>query len=332
MNPNFPFTDAIDEQIRSLGEDALVERIREVLGDRSPPAPEGIGDDCAAVPVNPQDDRILLTIDSLTWGIHFDVTASAAEAGAKLLKRNLSDIAAMAGRPRCALLNLQCGPDLRIEWLLGFVRGLADCARAWKVMVVGGDVSGLAPETFSASVALVGGSVVPLTRSTARVGDRVWVTGTLGGSLAGHHLHFTPRLKEAVFLAQHAIPTSMMDISDGIGTDLPRLIPEGTAVRLDAEALPLSPVTGTEPIPIRRQRALFDGEDYELLFTTASAAGTDWVENFRRAFPQTPVTLIGIVIERPDGSPALIWKDGDPVTGSSFAHFNPLNHDRGNDC
>lgn len=309
------------EQICSLGEDALVRQIRTCLGDRSPPAPEGIGDDCAAVPVHAHDDRILLTIDSLTWKIHFDDTATAAEAGAKLLKRNLSDIAAMAGRPRYALLNLQSGPDLRTAWLLDFVGGLADCAREWDVMVVGGDVSGLAHGTFSASVTLVGGSVVPLTRSTARIGDLVWVTGTLGGSLSGHHLHFTPRLKEAIFLAHHAVPTSMMDVSDGIGSDLPRLIPEGTAARIDRTRLPLSPSTVGDPINVREKRALFDGEDYELVFTTAQGADSIWVKDFESTFPNVPITRIGEVIDLPPSAASLVWETGEPVSGTAFEHF-----------
>lgn len=323
MNSNNPFSPIPGEQISSLGEDVLVRKIRSCLGDRSPPAPEGIGDDCAAVPVHSDDDRILLTIDSLTWGIHFDSTATAAEAGAKLLKRNLSDIAAMAGRPRYGLLNLQSGPDLRIEWLLDFICGLADCARQWQVMIVGGDVSGLAPGNFSASVTLVGGSVVPLTRSTAGIGDAVWVTGMLGGSLSGHHLHFTPRLKEAVFLAHRAAPTSMMDVSDGLGADLPRLIPDRTGVRLYRNRLPLSAATAGLAPEVRQHRALFDGEDYELVFTTADGADLGWVRAFSDAFPEVAITRIGEVFADPPTSDILLWEDGTPAVGASFRHFEP---------
>ena len=114
------FTENKSISISSLGETKLIAQIRRWLGDVTPPSPEGMGDDCAVVSV-PQGKQIL-TSDSLSYGQHFDHNIDPKDAGAKLIKRNLSDIAAMGGNPSHALLTLLCGGDLHLEWLFEFIK------------------------------------------------------------------------------------------------------------------------------------------------------------------------------------------------------------------
>ncbi|MGF1530204.1 MAG: thiamine-monophosphate kinase [Puniceicoccaceae bacterium] len=321
IDPHFPFSQEVLPTIASLSEDALLARIRQQLGDRTPPAPQGMGDDCASLSLSPNPGVLLLTTDSLTWGIHFDASASPQAAGAKLLKRNLSDIAAMAGTPAHALLNLQSGPDLRIDWLESFIEGLAASAREWEVSIVGGDLSSLPHGIFTASLTLVGFSEKPVTRSTASIGDSLYVTGHLGGSLHGHHLSFTPRVAEASWLAANAPLTALMDLSDGLGTDLPRMLQLFQRARLDPATIPLSPTTQEMTLPERLQSALFDGEDYELLFT-APAADQSWLNPFQAQFPCLPVTCIGFIdTATEEESGRLFWQDGGLCEGEGFRHF-----------
>ncbi len=283
-----PFTERNADSVASLGEEKLIAAIRRWLGSTSPKAPFGIGDDCAVLPASrgPQ----LITVDPVIYPRHFNDTMPPRAAGEKLLKRNLSDLAAMGGRPTAAVLALTLSPRTRLDWLEPFYRSLAAQARAYRVPIVGGDISEGDPDALAASLTLLGEATGPrvVTRTGARSGDLIFVTGVLGGSLAsGHHYRFTPRLKEGAWLARRGEVRAMMDISDGLAKDLHALTPRGTVPALDALAIPCR-----EGCDVRA--ALTDGEDYELVF--ALAAGTD-VDRFgqawRRAFPRTPLTQIG---------------------------------------
>jgi thiamine-monophosphate kinase len=289
--------------VASLGEAALIARIRGWLGRASPAPPAGIGDDCAVI--RPARGRELLTVDPVIHGVHFDSRVPPGEVGAKLLKRNLSDIAAMGGRPMAAVVALALDARVSLAWLEGFYRGLARESLRHAVPVVGGDVARL-PGAFVATLALAGeapGRV--LTRSGARVGDAIYVTGVLGRSLAsGHHRRFEPRLAQGAWLAGRREVRSMMDVSDGLAKDLACLTPLGAQAAL-AGAL----------IPRRRgaslREALCDGEDYELLFC-ASAGGRRGAleESWHRAFPRTRLTHIG-TFERAGALPAGALALGD---------------------
>jgi thiamine-monophosphate kinase len=272
--------------VSSLGEAELIRAIRRWLGKASPAAPAGIGDDCAVLGASRR--KLLLTVDPVIRGVHFDGRTPARAAGAKLLKRNLSDIAAMGGRPRAAVVSLALDGDLPVRWLREFYRGLAAVGRRHKVPIVGGDVARL-PGGFVATLALVGeapGRV--LTRSGSRAGDWIYVTGSLGRSLAsGHHLSFDPRLAEGAWLAGRNEVRALMDVSDGLAKDLAALTPRGSEPALLAELLPRRPRATV-------REALCDGEDYELLFSVASRAGHGTLlRAWRRAFPRTRLTCIG---------------------------------------
>ena len=290
-----PFTATPAESVRSLGELGLIAAIRRWLRTASPPSPFGIGDDCAVLPASRH--RQLVTVDPVVYGEHFDDSIPPRAVAAKLLKRNLSDIAAMGGRPRAAVIALALDETVSTRWLEQFYRGLAATARTYAVTIVGGDMTrqkgGLA-----ATLTLIGEVNGPrvLTRKGAKTGDWIFVTGTLGGSILGHHHRFTPRMAEGAWLAARREVRSLMDISDGLAKDLPALTPTAAVPSLCPPAIPISAAARTLARRDGRSalaHALSDGEDFELLFSVAARADraaleTAWLKKFR-----TRLTCIG---------------------------------------
>jgi len=291
-----PFTSSRADSVIAHGELALIAMIRRWLGDASPRSPFGIGDDCAVIP--PTKNQQLVTTDPVIYGQHFDDGVPPRAVGAKLLKRNLSDIAAMGGRPGAAVVSLALAPDTSVTWLRGFYRGLADCARRHGVKIVGGDITQGPKGFFGAFLTLHGESTGQrvVTRSGAREGDAIFVTGRLGGSRAGHHYKFTPRLAEGAWLARQKDVVAMMDVSDGIAKDIQALTPKGLIASIWP---PVIPVSAAARAAARKSHlpawvhALTDGEDYELL--AVISAKTDTVEFTMRWFNQfdTPLQPIG---------------------------------------
>jgi thiamine-monophosphate kinase len=290
-----PFTDKPSEAVSSLGELKLIAAIRRWLGDTSPATPFGIGDDCAVLPASSRQQ--LVTVDPVIYGKHFDDSMSPRAVGEKLLKRNLSDIAAMGGRPRAAVVALALDAKISTRWLATFYRGLASAARRHGVSIVGGDIAHQ-PGGFAATLTLIGEASTDrvLTRHGAKNGDWIYVTGTLGGSLLGHHHKFTPRLDEGRWLATRAEVRSMMDLSDGLAKDLAALAPQGAIPALEAAAIPLSAAarrlahtSGHTAL----HHALADGEDYELLFTLASRADRAAFESLWKQKFKTRLSCIG---------------------------------------
>jgi thiamine-monophosphate kinase len=272
--------------VAAWGEERLITAIRGWLGNVAPPAPRGMGDDCAVLPSSRSQQ--LLTVDPVILGRHFDETTPPAQVGAKLLKRNVSDIAAMGGRPRFAVIALTLDRRLSRRWLAQFHRGLAAAARRFGIEVVGGDVA--QGKGFSASLTLLGiaTSERVLTRRGARRGDHIFVTGVLGGSLkSGHHWRFTPRLAEGAWLVRQPEVRSMMDVSDGLAKDLHALEPANAEAAIEAHALPIR-------AGATLRQALSEGEDYELVFTVGAAVDpADFGTRWRRCFPRTRLSRIG---------------------------------------
>jgi thiamine-monophosphate kinase len=261
--------------------------IRRWLGPASPRTPFGIGDDCAVLPA--ARGRQLITVDPVIYRRHFDDTIPPRAVGAKLLKRNLSDLAAMGGRPTAAVLGLTLDARVSIIWLREFYRGLAACARRYQVPIVGGDIA-QADGVIAASLTLLGrpaGARV-VTRTGARLGDFIYVTGVLGGSRrSGHHHAFVPRLAEGAWLARQPGVRAMMDLSDGLAKDLHALTPRGAAAALAPTALP-------RRAGANLRAALADGEDYELVFALAARSDQPTLTRaWHRAFPRTRLTCIG---------------------------------------
>src|ERR1051325_2648849 len=186
-----------------MNEFELIGRLtRSLPGDES--GIVGAGDDCAALDVGLGDRWLVLKSDAIVEGVHFDSTASPEKIGHKALGRCLSDIAAMAGTPAAALITLGLPKEFDVARVEGIYSGLKATARRYGVAIVGGETT-TSPERMFLSVALTG--FVPrdraVLRSGAKPGDAIFVTGTLGGSLAGKHFEFDPRLKEARWLAEH---------------------------------------------------------------------------------------------------------------------------------
>lgn len=272
---------------------ALIEWIRRRTVTR-PEVLIGIGDD-ASVLQGPQGRNWITTVDVLTEGVHFDLAAASPElVGRKAMNANVSDIAAMAGEPVAAFIGIVL-PRSRGRLLAEAIyAGLFDAARQWNVTLAGGDTNSWdGPLVISVTLMGLTTGQGAVTRSGGKPGDWLFVTGALGGSLmSGRHLTFTPRVNEAIALHRSVSLTSMLDISDGLASDLFHLLDEShVGARLDGDAVPIhEDVPSALPADVRLGRALNDGEDFELLFTVSP---DDGVRLLRESPCGTPLTKIG---------------------------------------
>lgn len=249
--------------LSELGENATLRRILPLL-----PANDqlltGPGDDCAVVTRDSEWDSLLKT-DVVVENLHFTPDTDPELIGRKALARAVSDIAAMGGIPEHALITLLCHPSRPVELLEGIYRGMGALARQFGISLAGGETSGLPYDGLVINVALTGrvehGQAI--LRSGGSPGDLIFVSGVLGGSFpSGWHLVFEPRVELARGLLEAGIrPSAMMDLSDGLGTDLPRLAAaSGCGFEIDESKLPCRPGFST-------RAAVSHGEDYELLMT-----------------------------------------------------------------
>ena len=280
--------------IRDIGEFGLIAQIRRQLRSRH------IGDDCAVLPGTTAGRRLLYTCDPVVEGVHFLPTTPARQVGWKAMARNLSDIAAMSGQPRWAVVSLGLRADTSARYVRELYTGMTAVARRFGCEIVGGDTTHVRREQFVV-VTLIGEVERNrlVLRSGAKPGDTVFVTGKLGGSRAGKHLRFIPRIREARWLTQHFRIHAMMDISDGLASDLQRLV-ESSHVGFDICSRQV-PRTGS------LRAALTDGEDFELLFTVSlRTAG-----KLRKKFYE-----IGRVIAKP-----VVLLDGQQLTKKGYDHF-----------
>jgi thiamine-monophosphate kinase len=303
------------------GEFGLIAEIRRAAG-ASAAVPLGIGDDCALVAASPAG--VLVTTDLLLEGRHFLLGETTPEAvGYKALAVNLSDIAAMAGRPRAAFVAVGLPRGRAPAIARGLLAGMLPLAERFGVTLAGGDTNAW-DGPLVVGVTLVGEPVPPgaVRRGGARAGDAVYVTGPLGGSLLGRHLRPEPRIVEALALHAAVPLRSMIDLSDGLSSDLAHILEEsgGLGATLDAAAIPvhadavrMAARSGREPLA----HALDDGEDFELCFTVDPEAA-------RRleASPPAGVTLhrVGTI----DAEPGLRLRRGgvvDALPRGGFDHF-----------
>ena len=317
-----PFTENPEESFKHLGEAGLLRLIKQRLGDVLPPAPAGMGDDCAVLPHTP---RTLVTIDPVVYGKHFDDSVAPAGAAAKLIKRNLSDIAAMGGLPLEGFLGWLVPPKTAICWLETFVDGLADTCRQYGITLNGGDIAG-SNKDLAISLTLTGYAERPVLRGKAKAGDHLFVTGELGGSILGKHLHFEPRLGEGQWLANHEDVISMIDLSDGLAKDLPNLLanPQTNSIALNLVSLPIADAAkqlSAQSGQPAWQHALTDGEDYELAFALKSNADIDnFVADWSRRF-ETPLSQVGTV--EAQSKNGILY---DQNTGNSLANLKGYWH------
>lgn len=240
----------------------------------------GLGHDVAAVRVTggrgeAADDAgggvAVLTTDVLVGGVHFDAAATPEEIAYKALAINISDLAAAAAHPLGFLIGAVLPRPVERALFDGLMRGFARAAGELGCPCLGGDTN-TADGPLVLSVTAVGepGPMGVVSRAGARVGDLLSVTGPLGGSLAGRHLRPRPRVSEALALAEAGVPHAMMDLSDGLSRDLPRLCrASGVGARIDAAHLPLHADARGTPARTPLEQGLHDGEDFELLLSHA---------------------------------------------------------------
>lgn len=322
-----PFTKHKIDSVAHYGEVKLLKKIKQWLGKATPEAPQGIGDDCAVFSIEPLPHH-LITTDSLVYGYHFDDKIGPIAAGAKLLKRSLSDIAAMGGTPDIAVVTLMLPGHTSIHWLASFYAGLKKTAIEYKVSIVGGDLSESKTDLV-AVLTLTGHAAQPLTRTGAQIGNEIWVTGTLGGSITEKQYAFSPRLKEGQWLAQKNEVTAMMDLTDGLTKDLLELTPCGCGAELDIEALPISKAAlllSQKSDKTPQEHALSDGEDYELLFTTIPLPESEktFIAQWKKDY-SLPLTKIGTIQKKETQATGVIWDHTthQPISNhKGFEHFN----------
>lgn len=251
--------------LSEVGEDRLVEELIQILDNTQQERRDvrvGAGDDCAVIAQPGGEEDLLFKTDAVIEGVHYRPEEDPFAVGAKALKRVVSDVAAMGGKPTHALVTVACSAEVQVDYMRTFYRGLVGAARGFGVAVVGGDTAGLPERSANVfTVSLIG--TVPsgkaVLRSGASIGDALYVTGKLGGSLSsGRHLSFEPRIEAGSWLRTQRV-SAMMDLSDGLGTDLPRMAgASGCGFVIDHDLLPLHPGSSVED-------AIGNGEDYELL-------------------------------------------------------------------
>jgi thiamine-monophosphate kinase len=287
----------------------------------------GPGDDCAVLDLGLPDRLMLFKTDAVVEGVHFTTAAPPEKIGHKALGRCLSDIAAMAGTPIAALVTLGLPRNFDAAFVEAIYAGMSALARRHEVAIVGGETT-VNPNRIFLSVAVLGsvGRGKAVLRSGAEPGDAIFVTGDLGGSLAGKHLDFEPRLIEARWLAQHFPVRAMIDVSDGLAGDLRHIL---KASRVGAELL-------ASAIPISREArraakaesaakppllaALTDGEDFELLFTVPGRDAVPLLDAWKKEFSKVALSCIGKITA---GETINIRdrKGVRPLTAHGYVHF-----------
>ena len=309
-----------------MNEFELIRRLTRAL-PTNPSVVVGAGDDCAVLDAGVPDRLLLFKTDAVVEGVHFTAAAAPEKIGHKALARCLSDIAAMAGTPSAAVVTIGLPRDFSPELVEAIYVGLNALARRHQVAVVGGETT-TNPGGLFISVALLGW--VPrgkgVLRSGAEAGDAIFVTGELGGSLAGKHLEFEPRLAEARWLAQEVSLHAMLDISDGLAGDLRHILTAsrvgaellGTAIPISREARRAAKAAPSTKPPLLA--ALTDGEDFELLFTVASRDAVPLFDAWRKQFPGLALTCIG-KIKAGEEITIRDKQDVRPFTAHGYEHF-----------
>ena len=304
----------------SLRETELIQRLTQDLPADSSVL-TGPGDDCAVLDWG--GSKLLFKTDAIVEGIHFDRDTPPKAIGRKALARALSDIAAMSGTPTHALITLGVHAEMDPSLIEAVYQGLRDCAREHHINIVGGETTSLPQLTLS--ISLIGNASKPILRTGSAVGDAIFVSGELGGSLAGHHLNFTPRLKEARWLSDQDIVHAMIDLSDGLATDLRHLLSDQTGAELLTRALPIRRAAKEQARDNPSGKtallaALTDGEDYELLFTVSSKDAVPLLDGWKSAFPETPLHCIGKITDQP-GIALRDDKGVKPLTLHGYDHL-----------
>lgn len=312
-----------------MTEFGFIAQIQSLFADLPPNGFEGIGDDCAVLPIG-NGESLVFTADMLAEGVHFlRAAASPREVGCKSLAVNLSDVAAMGARPVATLLSLSLPSEATEAWATEFMLGYKELSAAYGVALIGGDTTASA-EGIVINVTAIGRA--PDThlkrRSGARTGDIILVAGELGESGAGLrdilsgnldtpaaavHCNPQPQVAEGIWLGARAEVHAMMDLSDGLASDIRHILGRsGVGAEIDLEKIPVAPAADLET-------AACAGEDYKLLLTADAAQAQSLAAAFQTQFG-APLHPIG----RITGSGKLVWlRDGSeqPLDWQGFSHY-----------
>lgn len=296
-------------KLESVGENELVAKLTHGL-PLGAHVIAGAGDDCAVLESGGKRGWLqLFKTDCIVEGVHFDRGADPERVGWKAMARATSDIAAMGGLPTDAVVTAVLPATCELDYVERIYSGLRRCAERFGISIVGGETSSTPKSVTGAGIVL---SVAMLgqvernrciLRSGGQSGDAVFVTGRLGGSIEGKHLTFVPRVAEARWLVSQFRIRAMMDVSDGIAQDLPRLAKASAlGFELDKDTIPCN-----EGCDIAA--ALADGEDYELLFTLSGRREKALLEAWCAEFPELALTRIGklTAVDSADGHPTGGW-------------------------
>jgi len=304
--------------LRQIGEREVIQRLSKLLGSRDDVV-VGIGDDVAVVRVEGTHTNFLLTSDAVIEGTHFTSETDAERVGRKAIGRVLSDFASVGGDPLWAIIDLVAPAETGVQKLESIYRGAAELAEKYGMAIVGGDTSsGPVLELHVFGVGQVPQSSAVL-RSGARAGDVVYVTGELGGSGAGRHLDFEPRIQEGLWLREAGWANAMIDVSDGLAVDLRHIVDgSGVGAEIDAEHVPVSEAATKGPGDAL-ERALQDGEDFELLFTIPEsrrkAFESSWADTF-----ELRCSAIGRITDR--AGELVLLRDGERMLiEGGYEHF-----------
>jgi len=332
-----------------MNERQIIDHIAALTGQEDARLIKGIGDDCAVVA---KDGHLvwLLTMDTMIEGVHFDPAFHPPEKlGRKVVAVNVSDIGAMGGRPLFALLSVGMPKTFDPSWFRAFAKGLADGCREYGCLLIGGDTVA-SPQGFNCTLTVIGEAVADrvIFRSGARPGDIVWVSGPLGlaaaglellrwqldgagegfGPLLARHLDPIARVDLGRLLSESGLVHAMMDLSDGLATDLAHLCKQSkVGARIAAWDLPIPPVlieaarlTGADP----EQWAVSGGEDYELLFTAPAEAHDRLLELGRQC--GLTLTPVGAVVE--GEGVVLLKRRADGACGECEIAYQGFDHFR----
>src|SRR5437667_6816537 len=294
-------------KLRNLGEDQLLNLL--LAGPSLGKAVAvGPGDDCALVAIHDRRKLLVLKVDCVVEGVHFLRRTSASDVGWKAMMRQRSDFAATSAVPHFALITVIVPEQTKVAWIKQLYRGLRRATRRFDVSIVGGEMSST-PGEIAIATSVIG--FVEKHRAGSRrggkPGDDLFVTGRLGGALRQKHLQFIPRIVESRWLTENFSIHAMMDLSDGLGADLPRLVRASkVGFKIEMEKFPL-----TRGVKI--DDAISEGEDYELLFAISRRDRIRLQQRWAKKFPNLPLTRIGSLSQ--------LSAKHDQLLPRGYAHF-----------
>jgi thiamine-monophosphate kinase len=294
-------------KLRDLGEDRLLNELLPRLS-AGKAVVAGPGDDCAVVKTRDRGKLLVLKTDCVVEDVHFLPGTNAVDVGWKAMMRPLSDFAATSAVPQFALITLILSEKIDMAWVKQLYQGLRRAANRFQVSIVGGETSST-PGPVAISVSVIGFVERDrwVSRGGGKPGDDLFVTGRLGAALKRKHLRFIPRLMESRWLTKNFSIHAMMDLSDGLGADLPRLARASkVGFKIETENLPLS--RGA-----KINDAISKGEDYELLFAVPRRESKRLQKKWSRRFPKLPLTHIGSLTPQS--------AIGNPQLRGGYAHF-----------